>query len=121
MSAASRALPFATFLVWCAVIGAPLRDRRLWLTSLLAVGVAFVATSRLAPASYVDVVESARSLVSEVATAVGPSRAEAAVEGNRATLRARYGLDPTTLLELAGRLVAHRPGRNRRRLRLTRN
>jgi hypothetical protein len=87
------------------VVGAPLRDRRLWLTSLLAVGIAFIATSRLAPTSYLDVVGSARSLVNETVTAVIPSRAAAATARNRATLRARYALDPTTLGELAGRRV----------------
>ena len=92
---------FATTLVCLAVIGAPLRDRRLWLTSLLVVAVAYVAV-RADTASYVDVVASARSLVSETATAVIPDRAHRVQERNRANLRKRYALDPTTLAELAG-------------------
>ena len=100
---------FATLLVAAVVIGAPLRDRRLWLTSLLAIGIAFIATAKLTPASYVDVVASARSLVGETVTAVIPSRAGAATERNRATLRTRYALDPTTLGNLVGRRVAIDP------------
>ena len=100
---------FATTLVCLAVIGAPLRDRRLWLTSLLVVAVAYVAVPGLTPASYVDVVASARSLVSETATAVIPDRAHRVQERNRANLRKRYALDPTTLAELAGTRVSVDP------------
>jgi hypothetical protein len=100
---------FATSLVGLAVIGAPLRDRRLWLTSLLVVGVAFLATAKLTPASYVDVVASARSLMTETATAILPSRADRVAERNRASLRRRYALDPTTLGALAGRRVSVDP------------
>jgi hypothetical protein len=96
---------FATFLIVVAVLGAQLRDRRLWLMSLLAVGVAVAASSRLVPLSVLDGVGSARSFVSQTATALVPSRAQAATERNRATLRARYALDPTTLGELVGRRI----------------
>lgn len=103
------AFVFATFAVGVAVLGAPLRDRRLWLTSLLVVGVAFAATARVLPGSYLDVARSARSLLTETVTAVIPGRAQRAEARNRATMRERYGLDPTTLSELAGRRVSIDP------------
>ena len=40
---------FSTRLISLAVVGAPLLDRRLWLTSLLVVGVTFFAVARLGP------------------------------------------------------------------------
>jgi hypothetical protein len=100
---------FATVLVGLAVIAASLRDRRLWLTSLLAVGIAYLATARLAPASYVDLAASARSLVREVAIAVIPGRGGRAAERTQTTLRTRYALDPTTLGELVGKRVSIDP------------
>jgi hypothetical protein len=96
---------FATLLVGAAVLGSELRDRRMWLTSLLAVGIAFAGVARLQPIASINVVASARSLVTEAVTAAIPSRAQAAAERNRAALRTRYALDPTTLGELAGRRV----------------
>jgi hypothetical protein len=101
---------FATAVVGFAVIGAPLRDRRLWLTSLLVAGVAFTATAKITPAAYVDVVASVRSLAVESANAIIPARAQRTQDRNRATLRTRYGLDPITLAELTGRRVAMDPG-----------
>jgi len=100
---------FATILVAMAVIGAPLGDRRLWLRSLLAAGIALVAIPGQTPGSYVDVLGSVRSLVTETATAVIPARAHRVEELNRATMRKRYGLDPATLAELAGTRVAVDP------------
>jgi hypothetical protein len=99
------AYTFATFLIAASVLGAGLRDRRWWLTSLLAVGVAFAASSRLVPVSYLDVVSSARAAIGETVTALVPSAAQAATGRNRAALRSRYALDPTTLGELAGHRV----------------
>ena len=100
---------FSTMLVSLAVVGAPLLDRRLWLTSLLVVGVTFVAVARLGPGTYVNVVASARSLTSEAVTAVIPSSAQRALEDTRATLRSKYRIDATTLGELTGRTVAIDP------------
>src|SRR6266566_3564964 len=70
------AYAFASLLVSLAVIGASLGDRRWWLTSLFAIGVAFVATAKLPPASYADIAGSARSLAIETINAVIPSRAQ---------------------------------------------
>ena len=46
---------FSTMLVSLAVVGAPLLDRRLWLTSLLVGGVTFFVVARLGPGTYVNV------------------------------------------------------------------
>ena len=100
---------FATVLVGLAIIGASLGDRRLWLTSLLVVGIAFLGVARLTPASYLDVAASARSLVRETAIAVIPGRGSRAVARSQADLRKRYALDPTTLSELAGKRVSIDP------------
>jgi hypothetical protein len=104
-----HAFALAAILVALAVIGAHLRDRRLWLTSLLAVGIAFLAAAQATPASYMNVVGSARSLAVEAATAVIPGRALRAEQSTRASLRKRYALDPTTLGELSGKRVSVDP------------
>ena len=88
---------FSTLLISLAVVGAPLLNRRLWLTSLLVVGVTFFGVARLGPGTYVNVVANARSLASEAVTAVVPSIAQEALEGTRATLRSKYRIDATTL------------------------
>ena len=73
---------FSTMLVGLAVVGAPLLDRRLWLTSLLVVGVTFLAVARLGPGTYVNVVASARSLTIEAVTAVDPEQRPTGVGGH---------------------------------------
>ncbi len=103
------AYAFATFAVALIALGAPLGDRRVWITSLLVVGVAFVAAAKMTPGAYVDVARSARSLVGETLTAVIPSRAHRTEERNRTVLRARYGLDATILGALSGRTVSIDP------------
>jgi hypothetical protein len=100
---------FATFLVAVAILGPRLRDRRVWMTSLLVVGLVSLAAARVTPASYVDVVASARSLAREAVTAVVPSRAAGAEERSRSTLRSKYGLDAATLAELSGHRVSIDP------------
>ena len=72
---------FSTMLVGLAVVGAPLLNRRLWLTSLLVVGVTFIAVARLGPGTYVNVVASARSLTIDAVTAVIPSSAPTRLGG----------------------------------------
>ena len=97
---------FATFVLGIAVLGASTRDRRKWLASLLAAGITFVVVVRVAPSSAVNIIGSARSLVAETVTAVVPSRAQAAENRNRASLRAQYGIDTVTLDHLTGQRVS---------------
>lgn len=103
------AYAFATFVVALVALGAPLGDRRLWIASLLVVGVAFVGAAKTTPGAYVNVASSARSLINETVTAVLPGRARGAQQRNRALLRTRYGLEPAIVAELSGRTVSIDP------------
>jgi len=100
---------FAPVLMGLAIVGAPHRDRRFWLTALLVPGIALAAVAQLTAGQYADVLGSARSLGIETARAILPSTAQRAADRSRSTMRSQYHLPPSILAELAGRRVAFDP------------
>jgi len=100
---------FATVLMGLAIVGAPRRERRFWLTALLVPGIALAAVAQLTAGQYADVLGSARSLGIETARAILPSSGQRAADRSRATMRSRYNLPPSILAEIAGRRVAFDP------------
>jgi hypothetical protein len=84
---------------------APRIERRTWLIAVLGLGVAFAGSSAIQPRTYLDVVDSTRSIYHEVIDAFVPGRTSAAAERTRDQLRARYGLEPSTLAAIGGQTV----------------
>jgi len=80
-------------------------DRRTWLVSTLAVGLAFAGSSAIEPRTYLDVVGSTRSFVNEVRHSFQPGRIERAAESTRNRLRDWYELDPATLAAIGSETV----------------
>ena len=85
-------------------------DRRTWLVSTLAVGIAFAGSSAMEPKTYLDVVGSTRSIVNEVRHSFQPDRIERAAEATRNRLRDWYELDFGHPCRDRGRDRPRRPG-----------
>jgi hypothetical protein len=83
----------------------PAADRRGWLTSVAALGIAFAGVSSLQPGAYMNVAESARSIVAEARAAFIPGRAERSAQSSRDRLRAAYRLQPPILSAIANQRV----------------
>ena len=80
-------------------------DRRTWLVSTLAIGIAFAGSSAMEPKTYLNVVGSARSILNEVRHSFQPDRMERAAASTRENLREWYELDPDTLAAIGGETV----------------
>jgi hypothetical protein len=99
------AYSFATFAIVLFPLAGPRLDPRVWLVSLLCVGIAIAGTSHPLPRAYADVTGSLTSLLGEVRDAVIPGRTMRAIERTRAQLRLRYALPQSMLAAVAGHRV----------------
>ena len=84
-------------------------DRRTWLVSTLGIGIAFAGSSAMQPATYLDVVGSARSIANEVRHSILPSWTERAAQRTGDRLRGWYDLDPATLAAIGSETVHFDP------------
>src|SRR4029079_741524 len=84
-------------------------DRRTWLVSALAIGIAFAGSSASQPRTYLDVVGSTRSIVNEVRHTIQPGWAERAAERTQGRLRDWYDLDPSPLPAIGTETVHFEP------------
>jgi hypothetical protein len=95
----------ATATVAIFAFAGPASDRRAWLASVAAIGIACVGTSALQPSDYVNVVGSTRAIVAEAKDAFIPGRGEQANLRSRDHLRYLYRLDPAIVAAIAGQRV----------------
>ncbi len=87
---------FATCLIVLFALGSRI-DRRTWLASAAAIGIAVLAASEVTPAGYADVVGSVRSFAGEAADALVPARSSRAVDRTLDQLRKSYAIQPEIL------------------------
>jgi hypothetical protein len=84
-------------------------DRRTWLVSTLAIGIAFAGSSAMQPTTYLDVVGSTRSIVNEVRHSFLPGWTERAAQRTQDRLRSWYQLEPSTLAAIGTETVHFDP------------
>jgi hypothetical protein len=85
---------------------APRMERGTWLMALLAIGVAVVGASAIAPRAYLDVVGSARAFAGQARDAFVPGRADEAIARTQAALRGHYRIEPA-ILDAIGAHTVH--------------
>jgi hypothetical protein len=84
-------------------------ERRTWLASTLAIGLAFAGSSAMQPKTYLELVGSTRSIVNEVRHSFLPGWTERAAQRTQDRLRSWYLLDPSTLAAIGTETVHFDP------------
>jgi hypothetical protein len=84
---------------------APRIERKVWIATIVGIGLGYAGASAMRPHDYLDIVASARSLYLETRDAVVPSRSQLAADRTRERLRGLLQVDAGALEAIGDRTV----------------